>query len=168
MRAYVLAPIFLALFINGAYGADYKSVPEVINRYKNQIVNINDLDEEEREYFIKSERRVSPGIVKADFNGDGKEDVAILTKSELLFFICTERCKLIKSIDYGGFSGYQYILPINKGQLIEEFGGIPENPPSPPVKLKNAAVHLIFYGKASIAYYWDSTINNFNKLVTGD
>jgi hypothetical protein len=168
MKTYVVVLIFMSLFIRNAYGADYESVSAVINHYKSQIVNIKDLDTEEQDYFIKSEKKKTPGIIKADFNGDGKEDVALLTKKELLLFICTEQCKLIKRVDYGGFSGYQYIVPINKGQLIEEFGGDEDKPPLPPVRLKNAAIHLIYFGKASIAYYWDTKKNNFKKLVTGD
>ena len=159
--------LFNLIFFPLAYGADYKSVSEVISHYKTQIVNLDNLDAEDRDYFNKSEQGRSPGIVKADFNGDGKSDLALLTRSELLFFLCTDRCKLIKRIDYGGFSGYQYIVPIKKGEVVEEFDGT-EIPPVPSVKLKNTAVHLIFSGKGSMAYYWDSAINDFSKIVTNE
>ena len=91
-----------------------------------------------------------------------------MTKAVLLFFICKEQCKEIKSQDYGSFAGFQYIIPIKKGELVEEFGGFDNQPPTPSLRLKNTAVHLIFYGKASIAYYWDSKINNFSDITTGD
>ncbi len=151
-----------------SFAADYKSVSEIINHYKDQIVNVKDLDEDARQFFTESYPGKEPGIVRADFNGDGKEDVAILTKTELLFFICKERCKEIKSASYGGFAGFQYIISIKKGELVEEFVGFNNEPPTPSVRLKNTAVHLIFYGKASIAFYWNSKINNFSDITTGD
>jgi hypothetical protein len=126
------------------------------------------LDEDARQFFTESYPGKDPAVISADFNGDGKEDVAILTKSVLLFFICKDRCKEIKSQDYGGFAGFQYIIPIKKGELVEEFGGFDNEPPTPSVRLKNTAVHLIFFGKASIAYYWDSKIKNFSDITTGD
>jgi hypothetical protein len=99
-----------------AHAEDFKSVSETINHYKDQIVTVKDLDKDARQFFTESYKGKDPGIIRADFNGDGKEDVAILTKGALLFFICKERCKEIKSQDYGGFAGFQYIIPIKKGR----------------------------------------------------
>jgi hypothetical protein len=167
--ALVLPAILLnCTFLSVAFGEDYKSVLAVINHYKNQTVKINDLDADARDYFINSEGRKFPGIVRADFNGDGKDDVVILTKGTLLFFICNELCKQVKSENYDSFAGFQYIIPIKKGQRIEQFGGFDSQPSTPSVLLENAAVHLIHYGKASIAYYWDPNLNNFNAITTGD
>jgi hypothetical protein len=176
MKLNAVTSLFLSLFICFAflplaYGADYKSVAEVISHYKEQIVDIKDLDSETREFFLKTRSGKSPGIVRADFNGDGKEDVALLTKTALLLFICADRCRELQSENYGRTADYMYIVPIKKGKLIEEFGGFDKQdnqPPTPPVLLKNTAVHVIFYGKASVAYYWDSTLNNFNSITTGD
>lgn len=168
---YVLVCAVLLLFDNYsksvAYGEDYASVTDAIKHYQGQIVNLADLDTEEKEFFGGRHPGRSPGIVKGDFNGDGKMDVALLTKSALLFFICTDRCKLIKSVDYGHFSGWQVIIPIKKGELVEEFGGFDE-PHTPSVRLKNPGVHLLYLGKASIAFYWDKTLQNFNDITTGD
>jgi hypothetical protein len=158
----------VTLISSFADAEDYKSVSEIINHYKNHMVNVQDLDEDTRQFFNESYPGKDPGIVRDDFNGDDKEDVAILTKGALLFFICKERCKEIRRENYGGFAGFQYITPIKKGELVEEFGGFDNEHPTPSVRLKNTAVHLMFYGKASIAYYWDSKISNFSEITTGD
>jgi hypothetical protein len=79
-----------------------------------------------------------------------------------------ERCKKIKSQNYGGFAGFQYIIPIQRGKMIEESGGFDNQPRTPSVWLKNTAVHFNFFGKASIAYYWDLKINNFSDITAGD
>lgn len=166
----ILSTVFLALLLisSSSYAADYKSVSETLTHYNDQIITVKDLDEDARQFFTETYKGQDPGVIKADFNGDGKEDVAILTKGALLFFICKERCRQIKSQNYGGFAGFQYIIPIQKGELVEEFGGFDTQPPTPPVRLKNTAVHLIFFGKASIAYYWNFKIKNFSDITTGD
>ncbi len=76
------------LFASLSFAADYTSVSEIIDHYKDQIVNVK--DEDARQFFTESYPGKDLGIVTADFNGDGGEDVAILTKSELFFFICKE------------------------------------------------------------------------------
>jgi hypothetical protein len=167
---FILVPTILINFVfyQVAFGGDFNSVSAVIKHYEDQLVKIDNLDADAREYFVTSEKRKSPAIVRADFNGDGKEDITILTQGELIFFICNKRCKVVKSVNYGGFAGFQYIIPIKKGQLVEEFGGFDNQPPTPSKFLKNPAVHLISYGKGSIAYYWDSSIKNFKDVTTGD
>jgi hypothetical protein len=166
--SFLALSLTVALVGSFSYAEDFKSVSETIKHYKSQMVNLQDLDEDARQDFVESYPGKEPGIVRADFNGDGKEDVAVLTKAALLFFICKEQCKEFQSQNYGGFAGFQYIIPIKKGVLVEEFGGFDSGQPTPPVRLKNTAVHLIFYGKASIAYYWDSKLKIFGNITTGD
>ncbi|HSB34829.1 MAG TPA: hypothetical protein VLG39_10270, partial [Nitrospirota bacterium] len=103
----MLALFLVITFISSlSYATDNKSVLETINHYKDQIVTVKDLSEDARQFFTESYNGKDPGIIRADFNGDGKEDVAILTKSALLFFICKERCREIRSQNYGGFAGF--------------------------------------------------------------
>ncbi|HPD58131.1 MAG TPA: hypothetical protein PKW17_12875 [Smithellaceae bacterium] len=79
---------------------------ETITHYKDQIVTVKDMDEDARQLFTENYKGQDPGIIKADFNGDGKEDVAILTKGALLFFICKKQCKEIKLRRVRRFSIY--------------------------------------------------------------
>jgi hypothetical protein len=92
----------VTLISSFADAEDYKSVSEIINHYKNHMVNVQDLDEDTRQFFNESYPGKDPGIVRDDFNGDDKEDVVILTKGALLFFICKERCKEIRGENYVG------------------------------------------------------------------
>jgi len=142
------------------------SIETILNNYKKQIVNLDDLDQDAREYFINHERSKRPGVVVADFNGDGSEDVAILTKGALLIFMCNKSCREVKTISYGGFTGIQYVIPASKGELIEETDAMPSKSAPVKVRLKNVGVHLDHYGKGIIVYYWDEQKNDFIGINT--
>ena len=170
----VIIGLFSASMIEYVHGSDYSSITTILNHYKNEIVTIKDLDAEVKEAFLNVEQRRNPGIVIADFDGDGKEDVALLTKEQksnaltLRFFLCKKRCKGVKSIDLGVFYGIQLITPIKKGEVVEPTKSLPAPPGIKPVRLSNTAVHFGVYGKTSIAYFWEKEKQDFVSIATSD
>lgn len=146
-------------------GASFNSIENILNSYKKKLVVVEDLDQDAREFFINSEKGTNPGIVRADFNGDGIEDVAVLSKEGLkLFlriFLCDKKCNEVKYVEAGPFDGIQYITPVKKGEIKHSVDGTS-------VKLKNTAIRLVDYGKASAIYYWVKQTNDFTSIATGD
>lgn len=131
MKKYLLAQLFLVTAISYiilplAYCEDYKSVAAVVDHYKDQIVDVKYLDEDAREYFfINSDRQKTPGIVKADLNGDGVEDIAILVRDGLReylrIYVCKSQCIQKVFIEVGYVDGSIFIVPIKKNTVIDEF-----------------------------------------------
>ena len=160
--------------ITYSHGSDYASIAALLNHYKNEIVSFKDLDEDVRESFLTVEQPKDPGVITADFDGDGKDDVALLTKRQgsgaltLRFFLCKKQCKEIKAIDLGVFDGLQSIMPIKKGEVIEPTKSLPALTKIKPIRLSNPGVHFGVYGKMSVAYFWDKERQDFVSIVTSD
>jgi hypothetical protein len=171
MGKYFIKLIIFVIIINGfgisnTYASDLKSVDAILNHYKKQLVTIDDLDPEAKENFLNYESAKQPGVVKADFSGNGSVDIAILTKGALLFFMCNKQCKKVKSVAYGGFTGIQYIVPVKKGEIIEETDSIPSESTPAKVQLKNTGVKLVHYGKGIIVYFWNEHKNDIVDINT--
>jgi len=167
----IFGAIYITLFIVTiafAGSITFQSITSIIKHYKTQIITTGDLDEDAREYFVSGGKKGNPGIVKLDFNGDGIQDLAILTKYSLKIFTCTKQCTELKNISYGGFYGIQSIILVKKGQVIEEAGSIADERGPIKIKLVNDAIMLCIYGKASVVFYWDPRKKRVESITTSD
>jgi hypothetical protein len=162
----VLAIIILGASLSSVHASDFPSIDAVLKHYNNQLVTLSDLDPDARENFINHEKAKQPGVVKADFNGGGSKDIAILTKGGLFFFLCEKQCREVKSIPYGGFTGIQYIVPVKKGEIVEQTDSVPTESKPAKVRLKNTGVKLVHYGKGIIVYFWDEQKHDILNINT--
>jgi len=124
-----------------------------------------------REYF-ESENLPEPWAINEDFNGDDVTDWAGLlrnTNGRLdLVVIYSDHCdyahKILTSaaVDHGEISTGVVIQPPGR------VSGFPfdDGGPVPLVLLKNHGIHLLYFEKASVLYYWDE--GSFSELVTSD
>jgi len=155
--------------LGNVYASNYDSISSILSTYKNEIITLEDLDQDTRQYFIESEKGKTPGIVMADFNGDGVEDVVLLTKDELVFFICQKRgCKRIERIWTGGLEGLKYIIPVKAGQVIEGTENISSEARHLKMKLSHTAICFVIYGKSTVVYFWDKKKRGFESITIAD
>ena len=113
-----------------------------------------------------------PWSVTADFDGDGKLDWAGLLRDSngklLLIAVYSQdrtyfRVTLAKLGEDEGYlnTGVQLREPgIVHGIPISSSEGLPE------LRLERPGIHLIYFEKASVLYYWES--GGFRELVTSD
>lgn len=166
MKLIMLAISILGASLSGAAASAFSSPDAILDHYKSQLVTLKDLDTETKENFISYEKLKQPGIVMADFNGDGLKDIAILTTGGLFFFLCDKQCREVKSMPYGGFTGIQYIVPIKKGEIVEQTDSVPSESKLARVQLKNTGVKLVHYGKGIIVYFWDEQKRDILNINT--
>jgi hypothetical protein len=91
--------------------------------------------------------------IRADFNGDGREDVAAVVRgpdrSALVVFHATgddyEMMPLYTRLPSGDVQ--LRVVPSGRRSVVGKAGG---------VQLKNAAVELIFPGRSSAMYVWEN------------
>ncbi|MDH3747701.1 MAG: hypothetical protein OER97_05800 [Gammaproteobacteria bacterium] len=124
-----------------------------------------------REYF-KSENQPEPWAINEDFNGDDVTDWAGLlrnTNGRLdLVVIYSDECdyshQVLTSaaVDQGEISAGVVVEP--PGQV----SGFPfeDGAPVPTITMINHGIHLLYFEKASVLYYWDQ--GSFSEMVTSD
>jgi len=132
-------------------------------------------------------KKKNPGIIEADFKGDGQKDYAVLLKIGqpeetvytsngkstpwnklrvwfVVFLGQTDgsfKSIILEKIDDHSFPAYVTLKKINPGHL-ENFDS------GKRTSLKNAGIGLEFCEQSETVYYWDELKNGFKKISTQD
>ena len=121
--------------------------------------------------FIDEQNIAEPWSITGDFNGDKIADWAGLLRSRndqlCLVVVYSEKTeyshRVLASLgtdDNGIYTGVEMVLP-------GEVHGFPfDDKPIPVVTLTNPGIHLIYFEKSSVLYYWDG--ESFNEMWTSD
>lgn len=156
----------------GACADELPSAQAVIDAYSKNLVVTKDLDEEVQEYLKGKPELINPGVVRLDINGDGIEDVALLTKKKkskelwLRIFLCTNICRESTLRQLGHFDGIQYIGLIQAGSIVSQAGSLPGAKVSK--RLKNPAVAITYSGKGRVVYYWEESEQKVKSIQASD
>lgn len=147
---------------------------EIIQKYFSNYVlrNYDELSDYAKSYFRNRYSNLNPSLVCRDFDGNGFLDFALLLKSKgdrdgitvFVIFLQFDRNKFEKKyrLNIGIYQGDLFILPKETGELLENV----EEPRK--IKLKNAAVELVYFEKSSVAYYWSEKTKKFESIWTSD
>jgi len=121
--------------------------------------------------FLDEQGIPEPWAIVGDFNGDKFADWAGLLRDTnhqlILVVVYSEKSEFSHRVlaplgadDDGIYTGVELKLP-------GEVHGIPvDGKPPPIITLTNPGIHLFYFEKSSILYYWDK--DSFNKIWTSD
>jgi hypothetical protein len=111
-----------------------------------------------------------PGYIKADFNGDGKYDYALLlsNKGINVLVVFMEKDDEYVPVFIEKEAAGDIIESIKKGERIDAGEELLGEQAGNHVVLKHPGIEAIFCGKSSIDFYWDEKKKTFIKVWTGD
>jgi hypothetical protein len=149
----------------------------VLSRFPSQhMLTLGELDSQTRTFFLKHFPKGNPGIVRADFDGDGHEDFALLlrdnklktTKLEIL--LCSEEgsCKNVYNLDVTTDFDSVYLRPVPMGSTVSQAEALDTNDHSSPVKLKVSGIQLSYFGQAKVVLYWNRKHKKIEEVQTED
>jgi len=114
----------------------------------------------------------SPTVIRADFDGNGVADYAVLVRElasrnpdEVFAVLMGQgegRYKAAMKAFFGGLLGDVYLGYIPADAELTPAQGIREG--GPPVRLSQPAIRLVYYGRAADAFYWDRTAGRFDSM----
>jgi hypothetical protein len=177
MRRNILV-IFLLLIINSSAAVAQESsslsgVNQLIKADFPQcrILQLKDLDNDLQEYFIVNHPSAHPGYVIADFDGNGKEDYALLLlcggkKKQTIRF---DVLMADKNNSYSRIKIEKWSDELSLKNLYLEItkpGKIKETDSERTITIKNDGVSLNLFEAASRVYYWKN--GKFNNVQTSD
>ena len=122
--------------------------------------------------YLEREGQAEPWAITGDFNGDGSVDWAGILRNR------NERIDLVAIISTGSTYTNWVLTPLGldgddliTGVVVKSPGAvtgfpIEDDEPAPVVTLTNPGIHLFYFEKASVLYYWRE--DSFLELVTSD
>jgi len=134
-------------------------------------VQLSDFDKGLQEYLSGTPRSINPGYIAADFNGDGKEDYAVLlicdnkNNPNIIFTVfMAVKDDSYSCINVHTWTGTLYLknlyLDIVKPSKIKEHDS------KQLITIKNYSVLLVLFEAASQVYYWKD--GKFNHIQISD
>jgi hypothetical protein len=163
-KYFLVSALLIIIYSHLAIAQDASSLPDINKLIKAdfpqcRLLQLKDLDHDLHQYFIAHHRSAQPGYINADFDGNGKEDYAVL-------LLCNDKKK--QSIRFVVFmanknNSYSYIKIENwsdelslKNLYLESTkpGKIKDSESGRTITTKNACFSLNLFEAASQVYYW--------------
>jgi hypothetical protein len=140
------------------------------------VLALSDLDPPTRAFFLKRFPKGDPGVVRADLDGDGHEDFALLLKdnkskvTKLQILLCSGEgsCKGMYQLDVTPYSDLVYLRPIAVGSTVSQTEAIDTNDHASPGKLKLMGIEVTYFGKGKVVLYWNRKHKKIEEVQTED
>ncbi len=150
--------------------------PENVQSYLDVATSGYELPEGEFEPYLKSyfeeQAQAEPWAVEGDFNGDNISDWAGLLRNRdsridllVVYSVEDEYVHSVLATLGADENGIYFGVVLEPAGEVHGFP-LDDDEPDPVVTLRNPGVHLIYYEKSSVLYYWDN--GKFREFWTSD
>ena len=135
-------------------------------------LTLQERDPELRAFLVKHFPKSDPSVVRADFDGDGTPDYALLLKDDkttkLVVLLCSadSKCKKVHELDETAYADSVYLRPVSMGSIVSQTGAVEGK--TPPVKLHSTGIQVTYFEKGKVVLYWNRKLRKIEELQTGD
>ncbi len=178
-RLRVWVPVFLmalvwcvALSGSDAQATDLNSVLKQFPGY--HLLTLQERDPDLKAFLAQHFPKSNPSVVRADFNGDGNQDYALLLKDDksgktkLVVLLCSAdgQCKSAYEVDETTYASLVYLKPVSTGSKVSQTEAIPGN--TPPVKLRSTGIQVNYFEKGKVVLHWNQKSQKIEEVQTSD
>lgn len=140
------------------------------------VLTVLERDVEARTFILAHFPKHNPSVVHADFDGDGRLDLAVLlrdNKSGIVKFVillCPQMgdCKKAHDEEITSYDGGGYIRPIPAGQRGSQTEAVESKDDFSPARLRSIGIEVTYFGQGKVVYYWNATHKKFKTIQTED
>lgn len=116
----------------------------------------------------------NPSVVRADFNGDGNPDHALLLKNDktgatkLVVFLCSVNAQYtnVYELDETAYAGSVYLRPVSAGSSAPQSRALDGN--TLPLKLHLPAIQVNYSDKGTVVLHWNRKLQKIEEVQPGD
>lgn len=178
-RLRVCVPVFLMALVccvalSGSDGqaTDLNSVLKQFPGY--HLLTLQERDPDLKAFLAQHFPKGNPSVVRADFNGDGNADYALLLKDDktgatkLVVLLCSAegQCKSAYEADETTYASLVYLRPVRTGSRVSQTETIPEN--TPLVKLHSTGIQVNYFEKGKVVLHWNRKLQKIEEVQTAD
>lgn len=140
------------------------------------LLRMSERDPDTRAFLFKHFKGSDPSIIRADFDGNGQPDCAMLLKGDtsaaakLVVLLCDApgRCRRVYEVDITGYSNEAYLSRLPIGSRVAVAGSVDGEKEPPPVKLATGGIQVTYFEKGQGALYWDKKLKKIVEVSTGE
>jgi hypothetical protein len=138
------------------------------------LLTLQERDPSLKAYIAQHFPKANPSVVRADFNGDGNPDYALLLKDDktgaakLVVLLCSAdgQCKSVYDVDETTYASVAYLRPVSTGSKVSQTEAVPGN--TPPVKLHSTGIQVNYFEKGKVVLHWNRKRQKIEEVQTGD
>ena len=138
------------------------------------LLTLQERDPDLRAFLVRHFPTENAALVRADFNGDGSPDYAVLLRdnksnaAKLVVLLCStdEQCKSVYEADETTNASSVYLRPISTGSKVSQTEAI--NDKSSALKLRSTGVQVTYFEKATVVLYWNGKLKKIQEVQTED
>lgn len=138
------------------------------------VLTLQERDPSLTAYIAQHFPKANPSVVRADFNGDGNPDYALLLKDDktgtakLVVLLCSadRQCKSVYDVDETTYASVAYLRPVSTGSKVSQTDAVPGN--TPPVKLRSTGIQVNYFEKGKVVLHWNTKRQKIEEMQTGD
>jgi hypothetical protein len=138
------------------------------------VLTLQERDSDLKAFLAQHFPKGNPSVVRADFNGDGNPDYALLLKDDktgaakLLVLLCSAngQCKSVYDVDETTYASVTYLRPLSTGSKVSQMEAVPGN--TPPVKLRSTGIEINYFEKGKVVLHWNTKRKKIEEVQTGD
>ena len=140
------------------------------------VLTVPERDSDTRAFILAHFAKRSPSVVRADFDGDGHLDYAVLLKNKksgvakFAILLCSENdpCKKAWDEDITSYAGEVFIKAVPIGGRVLQTEAIDTKDYPPPVRISSSGIEVTYFEKAKVVYYWNTKHKRIETIQTGD
>jgi hypothetical protein len=178
-RLRVLVPVFLMALVwclassgSDGQGTDLYSVLKQFPGY--HLLTLQERDPDVEAFLAQHFPKSNPSVVRADFNGDGISDYALLLKggktgtAKLVVLLCSadRQCKSAYEADETTYASAVYLRPVSTGSKVTQTEAMAGK--TPPVKLQATGIQVNYFEKGKVVLHWNRKRQKIEEVQTSD
>jgi hypothetical protein len=162
----------VALSASDGRGAD---VDRILKRYPGyHLLTLQERDPDVKAFVVRHFPKDNPSLVRADFNGDGNPDYALLLRDDkssatkLVVLLCPADgpCKTVYEVNETANAGSVYLRPVSVGSKVSETEALNGN--TQPMKLHSTGIRVTYDEKGEVVLYWNRKLEKIESVQTAD
>lgn len=150
-------------------------VDRILKRFPGyHLLTLQERDPDTRAFVVRHFPKDNPSLVRADFNGDGTPDYALLLRDDkssatkLVVLLCPAAgpCKSVFEVNETADAGSVYLRPVSVGSKVAETEAVNGN--TPPMKLHSTGIRVTYDEKGEVVLYWNRKVQKIESVQTAD
>ena len=138
------------------------------------VLTLQERDSDLKAFLAQHFPKGNRSVVRADFNGDGNPDYALLLKDDktgaakLVVLLCSAdgQCKSVYDVDETTYASVAYLRPVSTGSKVSQTEAVSGN--TPPVRLRSTGIEVNYFEKGKVVLHWNTKRQKIEEVQTGD